>query len=380
MKVLLTTDTVGGVWTFGVLLARQLCARGVEVILAALGGLPNAAQVAQVTGVPGLRVFTGDFKLEWMDDPWREVEQSSRWLLEIEAETRPDVVHLNTFAHGGLPWRAPTLLTAHSCCLSWWEAVKGEPAPSTWNRYRACVTSSLRAVHQVTAPTHGLLGQIIAHYGPIPHACVVPNGGETTRFHPAEKEHFFLTAGRLWDEAKNTAAVARIAHNLPWRVYAAGERRSPTGGEFCAGGLHLLGQLAPDEIATWMSHAAVFVSPARYEPFGLSILEAALSGCALVLGDIPSLREIWTEGALFVPPNDSLMLKDVLCALVDDAPRRLLLANAARHRALKFTAERMADHYLALYSKLAVSFSAQRTKRATRPNDPVFAAHTEQAY
>ncbi len=31
--------------------------------------------------------------------------------------------------------------------------------------------------------------------------------------------------------------------------------------------------------------------PARYEPFGLSVLEAALSGCALVLGDIPSLRE-----------------------------------------------------------------------------------------
>ena len=42
-----------------------------------------------------------------------------------------------------------------------------------------------------------------------------------------------------------------------------------------------------------MARASIYALPARYEPFGLSILEAALSGAALVLGDIPSLREVW---------------------------------------------------------------------------------------
>ena len=352
MKVLLTVDTVGGVWTFGALLARELTARGVEVVLATLGGLPNAAQRAQIAGLPGLQLFTGDFKLEWMEDPWAEVERSARWVLEVERATRPDMVHLNTFAHGNLPWRAPTLLTAHSCSLSWWQAVKGEGAPPAWKRYRECVTSGLRAATLVTAPTQALLTEVQAHYGPLPRAEVVANGGDTVRFCPASKEPFLLTAGRLWDEAKNVAAVAGIAADLPWPVYAAGERRSPDGGEFCPGGLHLLGKLAPASMADWMSRAEIFVSPARYEPFGLSILEAALSGCTLVLGDIPSLREIWTEGAVFIPPDDARSLRGILLGLIEDPVRRRSLAGAARRRALAFTTSSMADQYLGMYRSL----------------------------
>jgi hypothetical protein len=47
------------------------------------------------------------------------------------------------------------------------------------------------------------------------------------------------------------------------------------------------------------------VLPARYEPFGLSVLEAALSGCALVPGDIASLRGNWDGVAEFVCPDDA---------------------------------------------------------------------------
>ena len=352
MKVLLTVDTVGGVWTFGALLARELTARGVDVVLVTLGGQPNSVQRAQVADLPGLSLFTSGFKLEWMDDPWGEVERSARWVLEIESATQPDVVHLNTFAHGSLPWRAPTLLTAHSCSLSWWQAVYGEAAPPTWDRYRNCVTAGLRAATMVTAPTRALSTEVQSHYGPLKTVKVVANGGETSRFHPAGKEPFLLSAGRLWDEAKNVAAVAAVAADLPWPVYAAGECCSPDGGAFGAGGLRFLGQLSPTDMADWMSRASLFVSPARYEPFGLSILEAALSGCALVLGDIPSLREIWTQGAVFVPPNDQPALRRSLLGLIEDPARRSLLAVAARRRALEFSATRMADQYMRIYSSL----------------------------
>ena len=372
MKVLLTVDTVGGVWTFGALLARELTGRGINVVLATLGGQPTPAQQAQVAALPGLILFTSDFKLEWMDDPWSEVERSARWVLEIERAMKPDIIHLNTFAHGHLSWHAPTLLTAHSCSLSWWQAVHGEAAPPGWDRYRDCVTAGLRAAALVTAPTRALLTEVQVHYGPLPRVKVVANGGETTRFHPAAKESFLLSAGRLWDEAKNIAAVAAVAADLPWPVYAAGECRSPDGGAFDAGSLRFLGQLAPAEIADWMSRASLFVSPARYEPFGLSILEAALSGCALVLGDIPSLREIWTEGAVFVPPNDRRALRGTLLSLIEDPDRRSSLAAAARRRALKFTAARLTDEYLQLYrhlvtdGKLAIARASCGRSRSNR--------------
>jgi hypothetical protein len=54
-----------------------------------------------------------------------------------------------------------------------------------------------------------------------------------------------------------------------------------------------LGPLEASELAGWMHRAAIYALPARYEPFGLSALEAAQAGCALVLGDLSSLREVW---------------------------------------------------------------------------------------
>jgi hypothetical protein len=45
-RVLMTTDTIGGVWTFALELTAALQAYDIEVILAALGGEPSAAQRA----------------------------------------------------------------------------------------------------------------------------------------------------------------------------------------------------------------------------------------------------------------------------------------------------------------------------------------------
>ena len=152
-RVLMTTDTVGGVWTFTLELARQLSKWGVEVLLAALGGEPSAQQATEAQQIPGLCLMGSGWKLEWMEEPWNDVAMSGEWLLRLENDYRPDVVHLNSFGHGTLPWRAPAVLTAHSCVVSWWQAVRGDDAPAEWNRYRGVVRESLRAVSAVTAPS-----------------------------------------------------------------------------------------------------------------------------------------------------------------------------------------------------------------------------------
>jgi glycosyltransferase involved in cell wall biosynthesis len=95
--------------------------------------------------------------------------------------------------------------------------------------------------------------------------------------------------------------------------------------------------------------------PARYEPFGLSVLEAALAGCALVLGDIPSLREVWTDAAFFVPPNAHEPLKKAIEALIADDNLRACQAAKARTRALKFAPRRMGDAYFAAYTQLTAA-------------------------
>ena len=98
------------------------------------------------------------------------------------------------------------------------------------------------------------------------------------------------------------------------------------------------------------ARASVFVEPARYEPFGLAALEAAPCGCALVLGDIPSLREVWGDSALYF--RDAVELEAALRELSSNAELLAKLQLASCTRAQRFTAARMTSEYLALYEAL----------------------------
>ena len=98
--------------------------------------------------------------------------------------TRPDVVHLNQFAFGALPFAAPTLLVAHSCVCSWWEAVHGEPAPSGWDDYRDVVRRGLDGADLAVAPTRAMLDALERAHGARPHAVVLPNGRRAAAFPP----------------------------------------------------------------------------------------------------------------------------------------------------------------------------------------------------
>jgi glycogen synthase len=351
-RVLLTADTVGGVWTYAFELSTELAARGVRIELATMGARLNTTQHAQIANVPNLTLHESDYKLEWMDEPWDDIARAGAWLLRLERELRPDVVHLNQFAFGALSFRAPTLIVAHSCVCSWWRAVHGICAPSSWDRYRAVVAQGLTRACLVAAPTHAMLATLRENYGFARAGMVLPNGRSSRTLKPARKKNVVLAAGRVWDAAKNMRALDAVAPHVPWSVQIAGASTHPGGEGYTAQHVTLLGELASDVLAQRLAHAAIYAHPARYEPFGLSVLEAALCGCALVLGDIPSLREVWGESALYVPPEDHKRLREALLALISNAALRRRLSSNARQRAMHYSTQRMADACLAAYKRV----------------------------
>jgi glycogen synthase len=359
MKVLMTADTVGGVWTYAMELARGLERNGVSVVLATMGARPSADQRSEVSTLRNVDLVESDFKLEWMQHPWDDVDRAADWLLRLEVDHAPDIVHLNGYAHAALPWSAPVLVVGHSCVRSWWTAAKGvgpRQIPGEWDEYTRRVREGLAAANLVVAPTRAMLGALTQHYGPIGEALVIENGRTPPSAAPAPKEDFIFSAGRAWDEAKNLSALARAASSLDWPVVIAGDTASPDGATIEAGqSVRWLGRLAASEVAQWMSRAAVYALPARYEPFGLSALEAALAGCVLVLGDIPSLREVWDDAALYVSPNDDAALTDALNVVCSNRPLRHLLARRATARARELTPERMAAAYAAAYARLSIA-------------------------
>jgi glycosyltransferase involved in cell wall biosynthesis len=337
MRVLMSTDAVGGVWTFTAELRAELAASGVEVVLATLGPQPP----------PAPDELWLDCRLEWQDDPWDDVLRSGGWLRELAQATQADIVHLNGYAHGALQWDVPVVITAHSCVLSWHEAVRGAPAGPAWARYHDAVAAGMRHADAVVTPTTAMRGALRRNYGLARRCRVIPNGVSA---HPAERaprEPFVLGAGRLWDEAKGLDTLDAAAEGLGWRVQVAG-----AAGDQVAQHVELLGQMQRRALRERMGRAAIFAHPARYEPFGLVVLEAALAGCALVLGDIASLREQWDGAALFVAPGDSAALHAGLQRLIDDPQLRRALAHRALHRAEQRHAYAMAHRYSALYARL----------------------------
>jgi glycogen synthase len=362
MNVLMTADTLGGVFTYAMELAGALSRRGADVALAAKGACLSDEQWGEARRVPGLEVYESAGKLEWMEDPWVDVARDGEWLLDLAARLRPDVVHLNEYSHGALALGAPKLVVAHSCVLSWYEAVRREPAPPTFDRYRQEVARGLAGANLVVAPTRPMLDALTRHYGAPARARVIPNGRSAARFQPGDKEDLILCAGRLWDAAKNAGTLDAIADRLPWPVLLAGEEEHPDPahrGRPATRRARALGHLTPAALACFYARASIYVLPARYEPFGLSALEAALAGCALVLGDIPSLRETWTGAALFVDPDAPEMLRTILVGLIERDDLRAHLGSLARARALQLGPERMADAYMAIYRELASGAAAE---------------------
>jgi glycosyltransferase involved in cell wall biosynthesis len=350
--VLMTADTLGGIWSYAVDLAGGLAQVGTRTVLASTGPAPSAAQRADAAAVPGLTLEVGTFGLGWMADAEDAVRRAGDWLLRLERRHVPDVVHLNGHAHAALPWRAPRIVVAHSCVPSWWLAVHGEQPTGSWHRQIDIVARGLAAADLVIAPTAAHLRAIERIYGPCPGGRAVHNGIDPALLRSGRKREVIFSAGRVWDKAKNVRALDEAAAGLPWPVVVAGDWRQPDGGGEPPSNLLCLSVLERAQVRDWMAEASIYASPACYEPFGLGALEAALSGCALVLGDIETLRELWSDAALFVPPDDHDELRACLTDLIERPALRAQLGETARARGLRYSLERMTRGYLDAYAEV----------------------------
>lgn len=369
MRILITTDVAGGVWSYTEELVEGLLGRGHAVSLVIVGGRPGPQHERWLAGRREVSAKVLPCPLEWVPEPEPGLSASVERLRRLVRDAAPDVVHLNQFYYGAFDLGAPTVVAAHSDVVSWWHAVKGEAPPDdAWfGRYRRWVRDGLRGADVRVAPSAWIASRVREIYGVGP-VRVVYNARSPHRFRGRRRGPRFpivVTAGRLWDEGKGARdlvpAAARIGGH--GRVVVAGPVEHPAGGEDFptdAPGIEWAGMLGADALRQLLAQARVYAAPSRYEPFGLAPLEAALAGCALVLSDIPTFRELWDGCALFHPPGDAAALADAAVALLDDAARCQALAEAARTRALeRYTPDRMAADYEALYLELLTRSSTQ---------------------
>ena len=211
----------------------------------------------------------------------------------------------------------------------------------------------------VVAPTEWMLNTVRSTYSTCARETVIHHGRNPIFFNPyVAKEDSVLAIGRLLDPAKQVALLTQQTH--PVAVCIVGDdAMEPVPRvtvrahvKFSDGdtGVSLRGAQSEAEMRLIYSRTAIFAGTYRYDPSGMAVLEAALSRCALILNDIPSLREIWGPAAVYFRANESEGLAEAVRILSADVQMRRNFANRAFQRAREsFNANRMTDNYIQLY-------------------------------
>jgi glycosyltransferase involved in cell wall biosynthesis len=357
MRVLLTTDTVGGVWTFTRELSEGLLALGHDVALVSFGRAPVSSQSAWLaqTARRWSRSFDYqpcDVPLEWMQENDTVFASGDKILHEVIRRFSPDIFHSSQFCWGALKLDLPKVITAHSDVMSWAAAAKPDLLNgSGWlDRYRNLVQRGLDGADAVVAPTRWMHHALRQHLHVNCRSEVIYNGRTMPACDTPERQRKLqaVTAGRLWDEAKGLSILRQITSSMP--VMLAGEASFDGAPMALPSAVTFLGRLGETELACLLQQSSVYIAASVYEPFGLAPLEAALCGCAVLARNLDSMREVWGDAALYF--KNAAELEALLSALsIDpDALHQAQLASSTRAR--QFTAERMTSSYLALYHSL----------------------------
>ena len=353
--LLLTTDAVGGVWQYSIGLASALAPLGYRVTLAIMGPPANDAQRAEATAIPRLQLVETGLELDWLAAGPEAMLSAEARLADMAADLRADLVQLHTPALAGAGrFACPVVAMLHSCVASWWSAVRGGPMPENFVWRTALVRQGLQRAALSIAPSAAFAQAARRIYGtPL---LAVHNGRLLTVRQRAMQDIVF-TAGRLWDEGKNLRMLDEAAERIAVPFKAAGSQVSPDGAALSFKALQPLGMLDGAALAEYLGSRPVFASAALYEPFGLAVLEAAQAGCALILSDIPTFRELWDGAAIFVDARDAGGFAHAIEDVLHDGSARLEAGQAAQERARRYApsamASRMAGHYAAVQRRAA---------------------------
>ncbi len=372
MHVLITSDTLNGIWTYTRELVSGLISRGLRVTLVSFGEIPMPEQSAWMERLHGLEYHPTAFRLDWMQEGQQDFQDASSYLCSLVKDIKPDLFHSNHMGYGALPVRIPKIVVAHGDLITWWKAVHGrEPKDGAWLRwYRRTIAEGLSEAAAVVAPSEWMLNTIRSSYYGGSRETVIHNGRNPIFFNPyVTKEDTVLAIGRLLDPAKQVNLLTEQAHPVPVCIVGADAVEQPskvpvrTDVRFSDGnaGVALRGPQSESQLRLLYSRAGIYAGTSRYEPSGMAILEAALSRCALLLNDIPSLREIWGPAAVYFRTNDAESLAEAVRILSNDPQMRRNFANRAFQRAREsFNAHRMTDNYIQLYR----SVFAQKARAA----------------
>jgi glycogen synthase len=302
-----------------------------------------------------------------------------------------DVVHTHTWyvGFGGMLVQAihdvPLVVTLHSMePLRPWKAdqLGTGYAVSSWAERLA-----VERAERVIAVSAQMRADILTHFRVDPERVVViHNGVDAEAFRRTDRrealarhavrEPYVLFVGRI-SEQKGIFPLLEAARALPEDVSLVLCASSPDTPELLARleaavtgrpRVRWINAMLPvAEVVELYSHAALFVCPSIYEPFGLINLEAMACGTPVVATRVGGIPEVVVDGETgwLVPPGDPAALAEALRGALGDPVRARRMGEAGRRRVeAHFSWDRIADRTLAVYRDAIAANAAARAGSA----------------
>ncbi|WP_249123015.1 MULTISPECIES: glycosyltransferase family 4 protein [unclassified Bradyrhizobium] len=337
---ILHTDERGGIETLASAIAAGLAARGVEVDTVFLFSRPDAGFVGKIAGA--------------LTMAWRLLRDDHDAIVAYQA-TASLLVGLCGALRGCR--RRIVHQTAVPAATAWPLRLADKIAGSL-GLYTANVANTAATRKQFDGYPASYRRRLVLIEHGLVHRAPWRTREETRRlFALPEDAPLLLNVGRMAPQKNQAVVIAALAEvdGAAFVVAGQGSERDAYEAQAerlgVADRLHLLGAVAPAEIANLYAACDAFVFPTVWETFGLAAAEAAMSGIPMAVSDIAVLREVLsatTAPVIFVPPDDLKGWAAAIRQLLATPPPRHVLNAFAQEVATRYSVERMIDSYIEL--------------------------------
>jgi glycosyltransferase involved in cell wall biosynthesis len=357
----ITKGETGGAQTHVLTLCQALTGRA--CFMAAIGGIDLATALDEglhAVGVPVYRIP----QLTNSVSPWR-ILTAVHAMLRLIREHKPDMIHAHSAVAGivariaGWITDTPVIYTVHGFgfkseapMLRRWTAWLGEWALARFTRHMICVSEHERQLARRLPITPNRVS-VIAN-------AVVDT---SDRAAPGDRRLRIVMVARLARPKRPDLLLEalallrdRLGHEVPASLIGGGpdlEALRILGRQLDLRGVDFTGDVG--DVPRRLAEHTIFVLMSDHEGLPISVIEAMRAGLAIVVSDLPGVRELVLAGqhGLLVP-NKADALASALAQLVASAQLRIRFGQAARQRyEALFNPSRMAQAVLAVYDQIA---------------------------
>ena len=356
-RLLMTTDVKSDVWDYSLTLSRALLKHiNAEILIISLGGNPTDSQKEELENLNIESQFT-EFPVDLFTDLESnlDISEVKVFFENSVKEFNPHIIHLN---HGYLNFDStkPCVFACHGDLLN--KKVCSDninrysPLYKNLLNYKQIINKNIDRSDIITAQTRFIAGCLAKTYDFKKGINIVHNGIDYTPYSGMPENPTLVACGNSADQSNSINLLLNIAYKLPdnIKIKIIGdlqpERKLPKNVEF-------LRNLSSCELQDVYKNSSIYLALSNHESNGLSSIQAAYSGCAILANDIPVFKELWSDCAYIFEKDNVNSLMRCINNLVENKNLLELTSRNCQAKALSvFNSKRMAFEYINLYKNI----------------------------